>query len=205
MAHSNTIEGYSIAIHGRHVLVTDAIRDYIFEKLAKIEKFSPHLIDAVITLEVQKLDHKVDIVFRFDHFKVKVHAVSENLYASIDTAMDKLVARVRKYKDRIKEHSAKKRSVVDMNIQVIQRKPLEERYSDEIELLNQVDEAERNRIHDIVKRDKKPLKTLTFDEAVMKMELSGDHFMIFRSEEDRKLKVIYLMKDGNFGVIEPEA
>ena len=58
---------------------------------------------------------------------------------------------------------------------------------------------------EIVSRETKPLKTLTLDEAMMKMALSGDKFLIFRSEEDLKLKVIYLRNDENYGVIEIEA
>lgn len=205
MAEKITITGYTIAIHGRHVQVTDPIRDYILEKLGKIERFSPHLIDAVITLDVQKLEHKVDIVLKFDQFKVKVQGVSENMYASIDKAIDKLVTQVRKYKDRITEHHSKKRQITDMALSIYQKKSQEEVFSDAIEAENAASEFERNRFHEIVRRDKKPLKTLTAQEAIMKMELSGDHFLIYRSEEDKKIKVIYLMKDGNFGVIEPES
>ena len=205
MAEKTTITGYTIAIHGRHVQVTEPIRDYILEKLEKIERFSPHLIDAVITLDVQKLEHKVDIVLRFDHFKVKVHGISENMYASIDKAIDKLVSQVRKYKDRIKEHHAKNHQIANMALNVYQKKSQEEIFSDAIERENALNQYERNRFHEIVRKDKKPLKTLTAQEAIMKMELSGDHFLIFKSEEDKKIKVIYLMKDGNFGVIEPES
>ncbi len=57
--------------------------------------------------------------------------------------------------------------------------------------------------HEIVEQEKRPLKTLTFDEALMKMELSGDAFLLFKSEEDQKLKVIYRRSDGHYGVIDP--
>jgi putative sigma-54 modulation protein len=45
---------------------------------------------------------------------------------------------------------------------------------------------------------------LTADEAVMKMDLSGDKFMVYKSEEDQKLKVIYRRRDGDYGLISPE-
>lgn len=48
------------------------------------------------------------------------------------------------------------------------------------------------------------LKELTREEALMKMELSRDAFLVYRSEEDRRLKVLYRRKDGNYGIIEPE-
>jgi putative sigma-54 modulation protein len=50
----------------------------------------------------------------------------------------------------------------------------------------------------------KPLKTLNTEEALMRIDLSGDQFLIFRSEEDRKLKVLYRRKDGHYGLIRPE-
>ena len=56
----------------------------------------------------------------------------------------------------------------------------------------------------VVKKKKRPLKTLTIDEAVMKMELSDDNFKVYRSEEDQALKVIYRRRDGSYGVISPE-
>jgi putative sigma-54 modulation protein len=48
------------------------------------------------------------------------------------------------------------------------------------------------------------MKTLTQNEAIIKMELSGDQFLIFRSEEDRKLKVIYRRSDDHYGIIAVE-
>ncbi len=59
--------------------------------------------------------------------------------------------------------------------------------------------------HEIVSRETLPLKTLNQPEAVMKMDLSGDTFLIFRAEEDQKIKVIYRRNDGNYGVIQVEA
>jgi putative sigma-54 modulation protein len=46
------------------------------------------------------------------------------------------------------------------------------------------------------------LKTLTQDEAVMKMEIAEEPFIIFRSEEDQKIKVIYRRKDENYGLVQ---
>jgi putative sigma-54 modulation protein len=205
MTEKLTISGYSVTIHGRHVQVTQPIRDYILEKLGKVEKFSPHHIEATIVLEVQKLEHRVDIVLKFDQIKVKVHGISENMYASIDQAIVRLVSKVRKYKDRINEHHVKPKKETQVSLSVWGKKSSEEIFSDQIEELQAIEEFERNRFHEVVRREKKPLKTLNHDEAIMKMELSGDHFMIYKSEEDQKIRVIYLMSDGNFGVIEPES
>jgi putative sigma-54 modulation protein len=56
----------------------------------------------------------------------------------------------------------------------------------------------------IIGTETKPLKMLTLDEAIMKVDLSGDNFLIFRCEEDQKLKVLYRRTDGHYGLIQPE-
>lgn len=45
---------------------------------------------------------------------------------------------------------------------------------------------------------------MTWDEAIMKLELSGDVFLVFRNEADRKINVIYRRGDGDLGILMPE-
>src|SRR5690606_13813008 len=56
----------------------------------------------------------------------------------------------------------------------------------------------------VVKRKKKHLPMLTMEEAAMRMDLSDDKFMAYRSEEDQKLKVIYQRRDNTLGILEIE-
>ena len=48
------------------------------------------------------------------------------------------------------------------------------------------------------------MKMLTQEEAIMKLELAGEHFLIYKGEEDQKLKVIYKRDDNNLGIVEVE-
>lgn len=200
-------EGYTIDVVGRNVLVTDAMRDYAIEKLSKIERLTNRIIDAAITLEVQKLEQRCDIVMKVGHIKIKSHASTDNIYASIDKAVDKLEAQLSRYKNRIQDHHAKPLEAVDMNVNVY-RSPSEEILSEvneDIEEETLRRKFDEYRPREVVSQKKKALKFLTHDEAILKMELSGDAFLIFRSELDRKLKVIYRRKDGNYAIVEPEA
>lgn len=199
-------EGYQIQVTGRDVLVTEAMKSYAMEKVSKIERFSSRIIDVQITMDVQKLEHRVDIVLKVDHVKIKAQAASNDMYASIDKAVDKIERQLYRYKTRLQEHTAKALNVVDLKVNVLKR-PEEEELLDinmEIEEENEKDLYKNYVPHQIVSEETKPLKTLTQEEAVMKMELSGDAFLIYRAEESRKLRVIYRRKDGNFGVIEAE-
>lgn len=196
-------EKYTINVFGRNVLVTDAIRDYVIEKVSKVEKFRNRIIDINVTLDVQKLEQRVDIVMKVDHIKISSSASSDNLYASIDSAADKLQKQLLKYKGRIQEHTARAiADIEEMNVNVISKE-------DEIAVINDEIESENRRSlidtympHEIVSKEKCLLKTLSNSEAVMKIDLSNDNFLIFRSEEDRKIKVIYRRGDGNYGIIE---
>jgi putative sigma-54 modulation protein len=190
---------WDIKITGRHVEVTDSMKDYAIEKISKIERFINRIIDVNIIMDIQKLEHRVEIILTFGSMKVSSTASSTDMYASIDKAVDKLAAQLRRYKSKIQDHHAKGLSIIDMNVNVL-KKPAEE---DEVEFDEEITQDNRFHPHAIIKQETSPLKTLTYDEAVMKMDLSGDGFLIFKSEEDQKLKVIYSRKDGNYGIIEP--
>jgi putative sigma-54 modulation protein len=197
-------ETYNITVTGRNLVVTEPLRDYVLEKIAKIERFSHRIIDVVVTIDAQKLEHRVDIVAKVDNTKIKSQASTENMYASIDKAVDKLEVQLRKYKDKIHEHQGMKAGDVAMNVNVLQSLNEEELniINDDIEEENRRRLIDKYRPHKIVNKESRLLKTLANGEAILKMELSGDAFMVYRSEEDHGLKVIYRRKDGNFGVIE---
>lgn len=198
-------EGYNIHVLGRHILVTESMKDYAIEKISKIEKFKNRIIDVNITMDVQKLDQSVDIVMKVDHVKIKSSATSVNMYASIDEATDKLQKQLIKYKNRIQEHTAKAISdIEELNVNVITPEEELRVINDEIESENRRKLIDKYKPHEIVTKEKSPLKMLTTSEAVMKIDLSGDNFLIFRSQEDQKIKVIYRRTDGNYGIIEVE-
>lgn len=198
-------QGYRIDIIGRNLEITEPIRAYVWDKLSKIERFHNHIMYVHMTLEIAKLEHICIIVAKFDHFKVKVQASSSDMYATVDRAIDRLQTQLGRYKSRIQDHHKKGLSVVDMHVNVVQRPFGElEDINAEIEAVNIQKQIEAYKIPKIIGKETKVLKTLTLDEAVMKMDLSGDQFLIFRAEEDQKLKVLYVRTDGNYGLIQPE-
>ncbi|MBA2728403.1 MAG: ribosome-associated translation inhibitor RaiA [Parachlamydiaceae bacterium] len=197
---------YDITVTGRHMLVTDAMKDYAIDKIVKIDRFNARIIDVNIVMDIQKLEHRVDITLKVDHVFIKASATAEIMYASIDKAIDKIETQLRRYKDRINEHQKKGGDVFNMNVNILENPTNDvlKELNDDIESESLVRQIDGYRPHKILTTETRPLKTLNEHEAVMKMELSGDFFMIFRGEEDQKLKVIYRRNDGNFAIIEPE-
>lgn len=198
-----TDETYNIQITGRNVEVTDAIRDYATEKVSKIERFMNRIIDVNIIMDIQRLDHRVEIILKTGNTKITSSASTTDMYASIDQAAAKLEAQLLRYKSKLQDHHAKGHAILDMNVNILSRDEAKEEEEELEEEIANIIEKPRFNLHHVVKKETRPLKTLTYDEAVMKMELSGDAFMLFKNEEDQQLKVIYRRKDENYGVIEP--
>lgn len=198
---------YDIDVIGRNVLVTDSMKDYAMEKVSKIERFTTHnhIIDVAVVMEVQKLEHRCDITLKVGHIKIKSHASTDNMYASIDKAVDKIETQLKKYKNRIQDHQAKSVETIDINVNVLRAPEIELiEVNEEIDEENERQAFKKYRPHEIVEKEKMNVKFLTNEEAIMKMELSGDVFLVFRGEADRKIKVLYRRSDNNFAIIEPE-
>lgn len=196
-------ESYNISVVAKHFQITDAIRNYVFDKVSKVEKIAEHIIDVTVTLDAQKLEHSCSILMNFIHFHIKVHASTDNIYSAIDKASGRLLQLVRKYKSKLQSHRFKDLTTVDIHVNVI------EGLKDDVKIVNEEIEAEtarqereRYEMHRVVAKETMPLKTLRHDEAVMKMEISDDPFLIFKAEEDQKIRVIYRRSDQNYGLVQ---
>ena len=205
MVKENKFEGqpYNISIVGKHFQITDAIRNYVFDKLSKIERITDQIIDVIVTLDAQKLEQSCSVLMNFIHYHIKVSASTDNMYSAIDKASDRTVRLVRKYKTKLQSHRFKDRATVDIHVNVIQslKDDLKE-INDDIEAENARKEENRYKLHEVVAKETMPLKTLTNDEAIMKMEITDDLFLIFRAEEDQKIKMIYRREDRNYGLVQ---
>jgi len=199
-------EGYTVNIIGRNAQVTEAMKNHLWDKLDKIERFHNHIMHVTVILDIQRLEHTVTIMLKIDHLEVKVAASSTDMYASIDEAIRRLQSKLRRWKSRIQEHHRRHKDIaaIEMDVAV-----MESRKHDETEEYNQEIEATIRQNADaalfppkVIGKETISLRKLTTDEAVMKYELSGDPFLIYRDEADLKIKVIYHRPDGNYGVVQ---
>jgi putative sigma-54 modulation protein len=96
-----------INLTGHHVEITKAIRDYINEKLSRIERHFEHATDVHCILTVEKLEHKAEATLNVSGSTIHAHSVAEDMYAAIDSLADKLDRQVRKYKEKLTDHHAR--------------------------------------------------------------------------------------------------
>lgn len=197
-------EVYSIEITGRSIQVSQPMKDYAIDKISKIDRFTDRVIDVHVIMDVQKLNHRCEIILKVNNIKIRSQADSTDMYASIDEAVKKMESQLKKYLSKIHNHFSGVREEQKMKIDVITPVTDEDvvySINEENALNHDKKLLDTYKPHKVVKQKAKALKTLTIDEAVVKMDLSLDHFMIFRNEKTRALQVIYRRKDDNYGVI----
>ena len=198
------LEGYSLDITGRHLQITPAIEAYVKEKISKIEKFTNNILEIAVTLEVQKLAHTTAITIKFMHYRIHVHATTVDLYAAIDGAFVKLYKLLKKYKGKLQSNNKNKDHLSQIDIKVNVLKPIDdlEDINDEIDKENLKEELNQYKVPEIVAKESLPIRMLTQEEAMMKLDLSGEYVLIYKSEEDQKLKVLYKRPDEKLGMVE---
>ena len=94
----------NLQIHGNHIEVTPALRDYVAGKLERIERHFDQVIDATVQLTVEKLHQRAEITLRLRGNNIHVESVESDMYAAVDTLVDKLDRQVLRHKDRVKGH-----------------------------------------------------------------------------------------------------
>ena len=95
----------SIEITGRHVDVSDSMRNYAEKRMAKLVAEFPRVDKIHVILDIQKFTHMAEVVAHAArHIQLEAKAVSENMYASIDEAADKVEAQLRKTLDKRHDH-----------------------------------------------------------------------------------------------------
>ena len=94
----------NLTIHGNHIDVSPALRDHIIGKLSRIERHFDQVIDATVQLTCEKLRQRAEITLRVRGNNIHVESVEDDMYAAIDTLVDKLDRQVIRHKNRLKDH-----------------------------------------------------------------------------------------------------
>ena len=92
-----------LSISGRHIDVTDALKDYVTGKVTKLERHYDHITNIHVVLSVNKLDQKAEATAHVSGAELFADAVSEDLYAAVDMLVDKLDRQVIKHKEKLIE------------------------------------------------------------------------------------------------------
>ena len=95
-----------INIHGRKLEVTEAIKNYVSEKLKKLDKYfeNPDEMTATVVVKVRGNDQIIEVTVPSSKFTLRGEESHKDLYAAIDLVTDKIERQIRKNKTKIKKN-----------------------------------------------------------------------------------------------------
>lgn len=102
-----------IEISGHQIEVTPALRDYVQDKLGRLERHSEHLQDSHVILSVEKLNQRAEATINLSGQRLHAESSAEDMYAAIDLLADKLDRQVVKHKEKLTNHHRGDASVRD--------------------------------------------------------------------------------------------
>ena len=93
-----------INLTGHHVEITDSLRNYVDTKLSKLERHFDHISNVHVILNVEKLNQKAEATMHLSGAEVFASSENTDMYAAIDSMVDKLDRQVIKHKEKLKKH-----------------------------------------------------------------------------------------------------
>jgi putative sigma-54 modulation protein len=96
-----------LSVTGHHIDVSPALRDYVGTKLAKLERHFDNMTDIHCVLTVEKLIHKAEATVHVGGGVIHADSTDQDMYAAIDTLVDKLDRQVKKHKEKLTDHHAR--------------------------------------------------------------------------------------------------
>ncbi|MBC7725724.1 MAG: ribosome-associated translation inhibitor RaiA [Burkholderiaceae bacterium] len=207
-----------ISINGLGVGITDRFREYATEKADKIT----HLADKAMAFEVKVTRHnekngssgddRVELTLVGPGPLVRAESNGSDKYVAFDLALDKLIERLRRAKDRHKVHRGKRRptslreatadgfSVVD--ITPAGPDVLEKVRTGSVDIIaDEAGEVEEDWSPVVIRKKVFAAMPMTVDDALYYMELVGHDFYLFIDAENDRPSVVYRRKGWDYGVI----
>jgi len=90
-----------LSISGHHVDVTDALKNYTEEKLAKLERHFDNITNVHVVLSVEKVKQRAEATMHVSGAELFADADSDDMYAAIDALTDKLDRQILKHKEKL--------------------------------------------------------------------------------------------------------
>jgi putative sigma-54 modulation protein len=172
---------------GRQTEITPELRRVVERKLAKVARLLPSVTRAHVILRADKHRQVAEVSVHSRQLDLAAVEQSTNPRLSITGAIEKLIRQIdhERTKRRIRKGAASPR---------LSAQPSSER-----------DGRETVAGPRVIRSRKSALKPMTVDEAALEMDGSGNDVFVFRDAATERVSVLFRRKDGNLGLVEPEA
>jgi putative sigma-54 modulation protein len=185
-----------LVIQGKNIDITDAIREYVHQKIEKaVSHFQSYTTEVDVHLSVARnprINPKqtAEVTIYANGTVVRAEESSENLYASIDLVANKIARQLRKYKEKIQRKT---------------RAPI--KTADVLPAINVSDELVADRSvqlpEEVVRTKYFAMPPMTVDEALEQLQLVDHDFYMFRNADTDEINVIYERNHGGYGLLQP--
>jgi putative sigma-54 modulation protein len=176
-------------ITGRHIDITEPLRNFAAERIARLHSGANEIMEAHVVLSVENPQrHTAEIHIKTRHDLHHGHETTADMYTAIAAAAEKVDKQLQRSKG--KAESQKRRA---QPIGVIAGSS------------GDAEAAIGDHLPRIVRTNAMAAKPLSVDDAALELGEAGTEFLVFRNAETQRLSVVYKRKDGNVGWIEPEA
>lgn len=187
-----------LQVKGKGVSVTDALFDHAEQKLEKLARIFPPWDEATsVELELSvernpKIERAqiAEVTVRTKGPVLRVRECAEDMYVAIDQAAHKLERQARRYRERRKEHHAQ---------------PPLEAMPEPLGVSVTAEPVEEEPTPKLVKSKSFEMKQMGPEDAALAMDMLNHDFYVFRNDEDGQVNVVYRRRDGDYGLIAPEA
>ena len=162
--------------------VSEALKSRVEKKLGKLERYFRDEPEATVRFKKQKgARNIVEITVNAGGTILRAEESSNDMYLSIDHAVDKLESQIRRHRTKLEKRIR----------------------SSELEPVAEVPAFEEQN-YDIVRVKKFSVKPMSVEDAITQMELLGHDFFLFMNEENESMNVLYRRNDGAYGLLQPD-
>ena len=173
----------------RHLEPTEALKSHVRGRVEHVQRYFDRPTEAHAVLHVENLHHHAEITLKAGRFLLRGSAKSEDMYASIDAAADKIERQLKKHKEKLHSHKT--------NGHGVEWKPVEVRH-DVLDIIENPDRPS----HRVVRSTQFQAKPMTLDEALLQLDLLDSSFYVFQNAKDGAINVVFRRDDGNYGLVE---
>ena len=160
-------------------------KEYIDQKLKKLEKYMDNPVEARVVISVEKFRNTAEVNLMTNGQNINAKEEAKDMYLAIDNAIEKIERQLKKRKERIRGHKTNAAKGEEITS--------EESYFDDM------DEIQETRI---VEMRKVVLKPMSIEDALMEMDSSRNRFVVYRDSSTETVSIIYVRDDGKYALIE---
>jgi len=185
-----------VSITGRHVELTDPLKQYVEEKLQHLKHSFDYVMDVHVVLSVEKFRQRAEVSLQANGINVHAKHETEDMYASIDGVMDKLNRQMKRYRAKMQRHSAQHNQRQGRELKVSHRV---------LDMASEQEEFTLEHQPSVLRHEQIEAMPMSVDEAAMQLDLvESKDILFFTNVETDRLNAMYRRPDGALSWIEPE-